>query len=108
LTSESQRSAQLTVWFISPFAIVSTFFAIPVPIIAFDRNAVSFLISILLYTSALQALLFFWEGRLGRQLWWDKFSRRAKALWNGDAGLTTRNGAGNTVLQRRSTHSAFT
>ncbi|KAH7401887.1 hypothetical protein DE146DRAFT_444864 [Phaeosphaeria sp. MPI-PUGE-AT-0046c] len=106
LTSDSKRSAELTVYFISPFAIVSTFFAIPVPIVAFDRNLSSFLIAMLLYTVVLQALLFLWGGALGRQQWWQKLSRRAKAVLQGDPGLTTQQG-GATVLQRRSTHSGF-
>jgi hypothetical protein len=107
LTSNSTRNAQLTVFFISPFAIVSTFFSIPVPIIAFDRNLVSFSISILLYTVVLQALLFFWGGKLWRQPWWEKLSRTARAVWKGGPGLTTKNGGRNTVLQRGNTHAAF-
>lgn len=105
LASDSKRSAELTVFFISPFAIVSTFFAIPVPIISFNRNLSSFLIAMLLYTVVLQALLFLWGGALGRQQWWQRLSRRAKAVLHGDSGLTTQqNGA--TVLQRRSTYSS--
>ncbi|OAL06614.1 hypothetical protein IQ06DRAFT_371770 [Phaeosphaeriaceae sp. SRC1lsM3a] len=104
LASDSKRSAELTVFFISPFAIVSTFFAIPVPIISFNRNLSSFLIAMLLYTVVLQALLFFWGGALGRQQWWQKLSRRAKAVLHGDPGLTTQQ-KGATVLQRRSTYS---
>jgi hypothetical protein len=107
LTSNSTRNAQLTVFFISPFAIVSVFFTIPVPIIAFDRNLVSFSISILLFTVVLQALLFFWGGKFWRQSWWTKLVGRGKAAWNGDPGLTTKDGDGSTVLKRRNTHAAF-
>jgi hypothetical protein len=91
LTSDSMKSTELTVYFISPFAIVSTFFAIPVPIIGFERNGVSFLIAMLLYAGFLQTMLFFWGGKLWRQPWWEKLSRIARAIWNGDGGLTTKN-----------------
>jgi hypothetical protein len=102
LASDSKRSAELTVYFISPFAIVSTFFAIPAPIIGFDRNILSFSIAILLYIIVVQALLFFWEGRIPQPTWWNKISR-AKTLWNGDAGFTSKIEAGETVSPRRST-----
>lgn len=106
VASDSKRSAELGVYFVSPFAIVSAFFAIPVPIIAFPRNLLSFLIATLLYSIALQALLYVWGGQLGRQPWWQKVSRRAKAIKSGHSGLTTQQG-GVAVLQRRSTHSGF-
>ncbi|KAF2034766.1 hypothetical protein EK21DRAFT_56144 [Setomelanomma holmii] len=107
LASESKKNAELTVYFISPFALVSTFFAIPVPILGFDRNFLSFVIAILVYIVALQGLLFFWGGRLWRQAWWERLSRRAKAAWNGDSSLTTTNDAGVTKLRRRATHAGF-
>jgi hypothetical protein len=104
LASDSKRSAELTVYLISPFAIVSTFFAIPVPIVSFDRNIFSFFIAILLYTVVLQVVLFFWGGGSSQQMWWNKTSRRAKALWGGNPGSSTKKEAGNTVLRRRSTN----
>jgi hypothetical protein len=103
LVSESKRSAELTIYFISPFAIVSTFFAIPVPFIAFPRNIFSFFFAIVLYTVGLQAVLFFWGGGLLQQPWWNKISRRAKALRDGDPGFTKKTEDGSTVLQRKST-----
>lgn len=100
LNSDNTRNAQLTVFFISPFAIVSTFFSIPVPIMAFDRNFASFSVALLLYTVVLQALLYFWGGRIWWLPWWAKLSQRAKAVWNRDPCLTTKNGARKKVSQR--------
>lgn len=107
LTSESKRSAELTIYFISPFAIVSTFFAIPKENMGFNRNIYSFFVAMFLYTVVLQALLFFWGGGLSQKHWWQKFSRRAKALAQGDRSLTSKNDAGVTLLRRRPTHAAF-
>jgi hypothetical protein len=107
LAIDSKRSAELTVYFISPLAVVSTFFAIPVPIIDFPRNIFSFSVAIVLYTIVLQAVLFFWGGRLSQQRWWIKMLRRAKALRDGDPGFTKKNTAGVTVLQRKATASCI-
>jgi hypothetical protein len=103
LASDSKRNAELTVYFISPFAIVSTFFSIPVPIIGFDRNILSFSIAIVLYIVVLQALLFVWGGGFSQQPWWNKISRIFKTLRGGDAGFTEKNEGRARVLQRKTT-----
>jgi hypothetical protein len=107
LTSDSMQSAQLTVYFISPFAIVSTFFAIPVPIISFERNLLSFVVAMILYIVFLQLLLFFRGGKIRRLLWWEKLSARAKAVWSGKDSSITENKLGANSLQRRSTQAAY-
>jgi hypothetical protein len=104
LSSESKKNAEVTVYAIAPVAIVSLFFAIPTPVIDFDRNLFSFLFSILLYVVTLQSLLFVYKGKLRRQPWWERICRRAKAAYIGDPALTVRSGAGVTKLRRRSNH----
>jgi hypothetical protein len=107
LASDSKRSAEFTIHFISPIAIVSTFFAIPSPIIGFPRNIFSFSIAVILYTVILQAVLFFWRGGLSQQPWWNKISKRANALRNGDPGFTKKLEGGSTVLQRKAAAGSF-
>jgi hypothetical protein len=107
LASDSKRSAEFTIHFISPIAIVSTFFAIPSPIIGFPRNILSFSIAVILYTVVLQAVLFFWRGGLSQQPWWNKIWKRAKALRNRDPGFTKKLEDGSTVLQRKATAGSF-
>jgi hypothetical protein len=107
LTSESNKNAELTVYIISPVAVVCTFFAIPVPILDFDRNFLSFGVAIALCIVGLHGLLFLWGGRLWRQPWWERISRRAKAAWNGDPSLITMDDAGKRRLRRRATHAGF-
>jgi hypothetical protein len=102
LASDSERSAQLTVYFISPFAIISTLFAIQVPITGFPRNILSFSIGVVLYIVVFQAFLFFWGGGLLKRPWWEKISKRAKALRDRDPGFTKKKD-GSTVLQRKAT-----
>jgi hypothetical protein len=103
LTSDSKRNAELTVYFISPFAIVSTFFSIPVPVIGFDRNIFSFSIAIVLYIVVLQALLFFWGAKFWQLLWWTKILKTLKALLSIDVSLRKKSEVKKTGLQRRAT-----
>jgi hypothetical protein len=107
LTSDSMQSAQLTVYFISPFAMVSTFFSIPVSIMGFERNIVSFVVSMILFAVLLQVLLFFREGRIWRLPWWEKLSGKVKAVWSRDDSSTTENKLGAISLQRRNTQAAY-
>jgi hypothetical protein len=103
LASDSKRNAELTVYFISPFAIVSTFFSIPVPVIGFDRNILSFSIAIVLYIVVLQALLFFWGGRFSQLPWWNKVLKRWKALRSIDLGVRRKTEVRTTGLQQKAT-----
>jgi hypothetical protein len=102
-TSDSKRNAELTVYFISPFAIVSTFFSIPVPIVGFQRNILSFSVAIVLYSVILQALLFFWGGGISRQPWWNNISRRSNTLLGIHRDLKRQKEVGTAGLQRRAT-----
>jgi hypothetical protein len=49
--------SQLMVSAVSPIGIVSTFFAIPQPVLYFERNTTSFIISVIVMTFGLQMLL---------------------------------------------------
>ncbi|KAH6441610.1 hypothetical protein HBI59_115730 [Parastagonospora nodorum] len=97
LTSDSKKSAELTVYFISPFAIVSTFFAIPTSIMGFDRNIVSFLVALSLCVIVLQAMWHILDGTLTRKTWWLNLVKR------GSPASTKTNESG--ALQRRNTQS---
>ncbi|KAH7085945.1 hypothetical protein BKA63DRAFT_560567 [Paraphoma chrysanthemicola] len=128
LITDSTKNAELTVYIISPFAIVSTFFAIPPSVLNFDRNFWSFLTAILLCILALHGVLFcmrssftLWhiQDKLAKRIratWngtatninlhraWRKISGRMRAAWNGDTDLTTTDSAGARRLRRRPTH----
>jgi hypothetical protein len=103
LASDSKRNAELTVYFISPFAIVSAFFSIPVPIIGFDRNILSFSIAIVLYIIVLQTLLFFWGSGCLQLPWWNKVLKKLKALRSIDLGLKRKSEVRTTAFQGNAT-----
>ncbi|KAF2112430.1 hypothetical protein BDV96DRAFT_602337 [Lophiotrema nucula] len=63
-------NSELTIFVISPIAIVSAFFAIPQPILSFERNFKSFVISVILLTVGLQTLIMLKGGTFSRHPWW--------------------------------------
>ena len=62
--------SELMVSAVSPVGIVSAFFAIPQPVLYFERNTISFIISVTAITIVLQLLLVLRGGRVRQYAWW--------------------------------------
>ncbi|KAH7355822.1 hypothetical protein BKA66DRAFT_539677 [Pyrenochaeta sp. MPI-SDFR-AT-0127] len=104
LVMDSHKNTELTIVYICPVTVVSTFFAIPTPIMSFERNARSFFGAILVITAIIWVLRIFRGERFRQQPWLDTITSRAKAAWQGDRTNTTKNALGQTVIRRRRTH----
>lgn len=103
-SSMDSKNTELTILYICPVSVVCTFFAIPTPIMPFDRNAGSFFGAVFIITTIIWLLQLFAGGRFRQQPWWDTIILRAKGAWHGDRTNTTHNSLGNTVIRRRRTH----
>ena len=107
LVWHGSKNGEFTLLVISPIVIVASIFAIPTPVVAFERNGVSFIVSVALVMLILKLVMLLRGGWLRRQSWWDKLSRRTKGVWHGDPTITVQNESGPRVLRRRSTHAGF-
>jgi hypothetical protein len=104
LTRQGSQIGEFTISVVSPIVIVASIFAIPYPVLFYERNSLSFFLTTALGMLSLHVLLLINGGWQRRQRWLDKLSRRIQAAWHGDETLTTLNEAGNRVIRRRSTH----
>ncbi|KAJ4370474.1 hypothetical protein N0V83_004994 [Neocucurbitaria cava] len=107
LVWQGSKNGEFTLVVISPIVIVASVFAIPGPVVVFDKNPLSLCFSIALGMLSMHIVMLFRRGWLHRQRWWEKLSRRTKAAWNGGGTITIQNEAGSRVLRRRSTHVGF-
>lgn len=73
---QGSQNGEFTILFISPIVIVAGIFAIPAPIMSFELNTVSFVISVVVGMLSLYILLLLNGGGLRRHGWWLKLTRR--------------------------------
>jgi hypothetical protein len=106
LMVEANKNTELTILYICPVTVVSTFFAIPAPFIMFPRNIWSFAGGVLLITAIVYHLRFLVGGRLHQQPWWGRLATRARAARRGDRTNTVQNASGVRVIRRRATYPA--
>jgi hypothetical protein len=69
--------SELMVSAVSPVGIVSAFFAIPQPVLYFERNTISFITSVAVITIVLQLLLVLRKGRVPQYACWKRTSNFA-------------------------------
>lgn len=101
LMVEAYKNTELTILYICPITVVSTFFAIPANIFAFERNFWSFTGGVFLIMATVSVLQFLIGGRLHQQLWWGRLTRRVGALWQDHLGITERARSGARPRDRR-------
>lgn len=94
LMLEAYKNTELTILYICPITVVSTFFAIPTNIFTFERNVWSFIGGIFLIMAAVFFLQIVVGGRLHQQLWWRRLTRHVRALWQRYRMGTGRDGNG--------------
>lgn len=104
LNVENNRNTSITMFYICPVTVVSTFFAIPTTIMPFERNALSFTGAVVLVTVVFGLLRLIMGRRIPQPQWWEKIATRAKAAGQGDRTNTMVDPSGHRVLRRRRTH----
>ncbi|CAI9635021.1 unnamed protein product [Alternaria burnsii] len=80
LSLQGGEIGEFTVLVISPIVIVSSIFAIPISVLPYKRNGLSFFLSVAAVVFLLWLLLRLKGGWLHRQGWLEKLSRRARTL----------------------------
>ncbi|KAH3986030.1 hypothetical protein HBI24_037400 [Parastagonospora nodorum] len=105
---EANKNTELTVLYICPVTVVSTFFAIPTSFLTFPRNMWSFTGGVILITVVLYILRLPAKGRVshGQQLptWRGRVRALATAARRGDRENTVQTGPEPRLLRRRATH----
>ncbi|KAH9860763.1 hypothetical protein J1614_012096 [Plenodomus biglobosus] len=90
LLVEGSKNTEMTILYICPVTIVCTFFAIPTPIMSFQRNGQSFFVAIIIVTTIFYILQAFAGGRLRQQSWWATIVARTKLAWHGNRANTVK------------------
>jgi hypothetical protein len=103
LMLQSNRNADLMIVCICPVSVVSSFFAIETPIIAFKHNAQSFFGLTFLLTAVVLFLRLIMAWRICRPQWYNDVAAWAKGRLRDARANTRKNAAGNTVIKRRET-----
>jgi hypothetical protein len=108
LSLQGGEIGEFTVLIISPVVIVSSIFAIPISVLPYKRNGLSFFLSVAAVVFLLWLLLRLKGGWLHRQGWWEKLSRRARTVRRRqDSSIVNVNESEPNVLRRRNTHADF-
>jgi hypothetical protein len=108
LSLQGGKIGEFTVLFISPVVIVSSVFAVPVPVLLYERNGRSFFLSVLAVALLMWLLLRLREGWLTQQDWWEKLLRRGRTVRRRrDSSIVVVHEGELSVLRRRNTHANF-
>ena len=107
MMQQNNYIAVLMVQYIGPLSLVTSFFSIEEPVVKFERNLVSFLGLNLVLILLVHFVRLLVEGNMYRPHWWDTIAIRAKRTTKDNSAITKKNVAGDTVVQRRRTHSWF-
>jgi hypothetical protein len=108
LMVEANKNTELTILYICPVVVVSTFFTIPAPSISFHKNVWSFAVGVLLVTAVLYLLRLLIGGRLSQKAWWERLAIRARGVSQGERTNIVQNASGTRVIRRRAMHPAVT
>jgi hypothetical protein len=104
LMLQNNRNADLMILCICPISVVCSFFAIETPIIAFKRNALSFLVLTFLL-SVVVLILRLTMARIRRPQLYDDVAAWVKGRLRDARANTAKNAAGRRVIKRRGTES---
>ena len=107
MMQQNNYMAVLMVQYIGPLSLVTSFFSIEKPVVKFERNLVSFLGLNLVLIVLVHVVRLVVEGNMYRPHWWDTIATRARRTSKDNSAITKKNAAGDTVVQRRRTHSWF-
>jgi hypothetical protein len=99
----SNRNADLMIVCICPVSVVSSFFAIETPVIAFKRNALSFFGLTFLLMAVVLFLRLVMAWRICRPQWSNNVATWVKGRLRDARANTKKSAAGNTVIKRRKT-----
>ncbi|KAI5377943.1 hypothetical protein J4E82_003323 [Alternaria postmessia] len=108
LDLQGGNNSNFTILIISPVVVVSSVFAIDTPVLPFERDVLSFFLSVFAVGSLLWLLLRLKGGWLAQQGWWDRLLRRSRTVRRRrDSSIVTVHEGELSVLRRRNTHADF-